>query len=108
VIKETEFFLNTLTTIIDNDLGGIDKAVELLSNPEYHLESEKEFWTKKLARTAFSDFINYGTISKGTAESMACLSVEQRKEIVNLAINQQLELTSLLETGRDTVLVERD
>jgi hypothetical protein len=108
LLKEAEFFLNTLTAIVASDLGGVENAIELLSDPAYHMQSEQDFWTKKLARAAFSDFVNYGTISKGTVESMACLSVDQQKEIINLAINQQHELSLVLNETRDTVLVERD
>lgn len=108
LIKEAEFFLNTTAKIITEEFGGVENAISLLSDPQYHLQSEKEFWTKKLARTAFSDFINYGTIAKGTVESIACLPLEQQKEIIDLAINQQVELTSILDTGRDTALVARD
>ena len=108
VLREADFFLKVLTNIVNDELGGAEKTVELLNNPEYHMESEKDFWTKKLARTAFSDFINYGTIGKGTVESITCLPIEQQQEIIKLAINQQVELTSLLDTGRDNVLIERD
>lgn len=108
VLRETEFFLKILTNIVNDEFGGPENTLKLLNDPEFHIKEEKDFWTKKLARTAFSDFINYGTIAKGTVESIACLSTEQQKEIINLAINQQVELTSLLDTGRDNVLIERD
>ena len=108
VLREAEFFLKVLTKIVDEDLGGVAKTIELLNDPEFHMESETDFWTKKLARAAFGDFINYGTVSKGTVESIACLPIEQQREIINLAMNQKAELTSLLDTGRDNALIERD
>jgi hypothetical protein len=108
VLKEAEFFLKVLTKIVNEEFGGVEKTIELLNTPEFHMESETEFWTKKLARTAFGDFVNYGTVSKGTVESIACLSIEQQREIINLAMNQQAELTSLLENGRDNILIKRD
>jgi hypothetical protein len=108
VLREADFFLTVLAKIVNEELGGLAKTVELLNDPEFHMESEKEFWTKKLARTAFSDFINYGTIGKGTVESISCLPIEQQKEIINLALSQRVELTSLLDTGLDNVLIERD
>jgi hypothetical protein len=108
VLKEADFFLKVLTKIVNEELGGVEKTIELLNNPEFHMESETEFWTKKLARSAFGDFVNYGTVSKGTVESIACLPIEQQREIINLAMNQQAELTSLLENGRDNILIERD
>jgi hypothetical protein len=108
LIKEAEFFLNILTRIVNDEFGGAEKMVELLKDPEYHIQSEKEFWTKKLARSAFSDFINYGTIGKGTVESISNLPLEQQREIINLAINQQLELSALVDSGRDNALIESD
>lgn len=108
LVSEAEFFLKTLTNIVNTELGGVEKTVDLLNDPEFHRSSEEDYWTNRLARSAFSDFINYGTIGKGTVESMACLTIEQQKEIINHAVSQQLELTSLLDTGRDNILIEKD
>lgn len=104
---EAEFFMSIVNKIIE-DLGGLDKAKELLSNPELQYQQESEYWTKRLGRGVYSDLINFGTITKGVVESISCLPPEQQKEIIRVALNQQESLTKILEDTKDTLLVERD
>jgi hypothetical protein len=108
VTKEAEFFLNTVNDIINNDFGGIDRAVEKLNDSNFYYQQESDFWTEKLARSVFADFVNFGTITKGLSESISCLPVDQQKLIYAQAIDQQETLSILLETTRDTLLVQRD
>jgi len=108
VTKESEFFLKIVNEIIDNDFGGIDNAIEKLSDNNFYYQQESDFWTEKLARSVFADLVNFGTITKGLSESISCLPVDQQKLIFAQAIGQQETLSALLETTRDTLLVQRD
>lgn len=104
---EAEFFMSVIEKLV-TEMGGVDCVQESLSDPEYLYQQESDYWTKKLARSVFADFVNYGTISKGLSESITCLSVSQQEEIYKLAIDQQNQLTQLLTNTRDTLLVEQD
>jgi hypothetical protein len=108
VTKEAEFFLGIVNDIINNDFGGIDNAVEKLSDSNFYYQQESDFWTEKLARSVFADLVNFGTITKGLSESISCLSIDQQKLIFAQAIGQQETLSALLENTRDTLLVQRD
>jgi len=108
ITKEAEFFLGIVNDIINNDFGGIDHALEKLSDSDFYYQQESDFWTEKLARSVFADFVNFGTITKGLSESISCLPVDQQKSIFAQAIGQQETLSALLETTRDTLLVQRD
>jgi hypothetical protein len=106
--KEAEFFLNIVNEIINNEFGGIDHAIEKLNDSDFYYQQESDFWTEKLARSVFADLVNFGTITKGLSESISCLSIDQQKLIFAQAIGQQETLSALLETTRDTLLVQRD
>lgn len=105
--QEAEFFMSMVDSLI-SELGGLDKAKELLSDPKAQYEQEADYWTKRLGRGVYSDLINFGTITKGVVESISCLPLEQQKEIVRVALSQQESLTKLLDDTKDTLLVERD
>ena len=104
---EVEFFMSVIEKLVI-EMGGIDCVRESLSDPEYMYQQESDYWTKKLGRSVFADFVNYGTISKGLSESITCLPTSQQAEIYKLAIDQQNQLTQLLTNTRDTLLVEQD
>jgi hypothetical protein len=104
---EVEFFMSVVSNIV-NELGGVEQVQKLLADPAYLMQQESEYWTKKLSRSVFADFVNFGTISKGLTESITCLPAEQQAEIFKLAIDQQNQLTQLLSNTRDTLLVEQD
>lgn len=104
---EVEFFMSVIEGLVA-DMGGVDHVQELLASPEYLYQQETEYWTRKLGRSVFADFVNYGTISKGLSESITCLPASQQAEIYKLAIDQQNQLTQLLTNTRDTLLVEQD
>ena len=108
ITREAEFFLNIATDIINNDFGGIEAAVEKISDPDFYNQQEQDFWTEKMARSVFADLVNFGTITKGLSESISCLSVEQQKLIFAEAMNQQDALNILLENTKDRLLVQRD
>jgi hypothetical protein len=104
---EAEYFMSFVEALV-KDMGGVDAVKEALQDPAYLYQQESEYWTKKLARSVFADFVNYGTISKGLTESIACLPKEQQKDIFLLAIDQQSTLTGIIDQARDTLLVEKD
>lgn len=106
--KEVKFFLDTITNIVNTDFDGSEAAVLLMQDSKFHQIHEAEFWTKKLARSVCSDFVNYGTISKGVLESIANLPEEQRRAIVTEATDQQLTFHDMLNKVKDTVLAIRD
>jgi hypothetical protein len=105
--REVEFFLGIIEDLIVT-VGGTEKAMEMLSDPQQLMDNESEYWTKRLARGVFSDFVNFGTITKGVIESISMLSTEQQQEIIQLALNQQMTLTNLVDSTRDKLLVTRD
>lgn len=106
--KEADFFLNVVNNIVNDDFGGIESAIEKLSDPNFYNQQESHFWTEKLSRSVFADLVNFGTITKGLSESICCLPIEQQKLIFSKAISQQEILSNLLETTRDMLLVQRD
>ncbi len=105
--KEAQFFVDMITKLTD-DVGGFDKAQEILNNPELLNQTEEDYWTKRLARGMYSDFINYGTVGKGTLESIVALPIEQQHKIVNLALTNQADFAELLNNTKDALLIERD
>lgn len=107
VKREAEFFLKVISTEIEN-MGGEEQVLIMLSDPNFHNRQEEDYWIKRLARSVFSDFINYGTISKGVTESLDCLTDDQRKSVITYASSQQAELIKLIHSSKDTILVERD
>ena len=56
----------------------------------------------------YSDFINYGTVGKGTLESITALPIEQQHKIVNLALTNQADFAELLNNTKDALLIEKD
>jgi hypothetical protein len=104
---EAEYFMTFVESLV-KDMGGVEVVKEALQDPAYLYQQESEYWTRKLARSVFADFVNYGTISKGLTESIACLPKEQQKDIFLLAIDQQSTLTRIIDQARDTLLVEKD
>lgn len=104
---EAEYFMTFVESLV-KDMGGVEVVKEALQDPAYLYQQESEYWTRKLARSVFADFVNYGTISKGLTESIACLPKEQQKDIFLLAIDQQSTLTGIIDQARDTLLVEKD
>jgi len=105
--KEAQFFLDMVTKLT-NDVGGFEKAQEVLSNPEAYNQTEEDYWTKRLARGMYSDFVNYGTVTKGVLESITALPIEQQHKIVNEALSNQAEFGELLNNTRDALLIEKD
>lgn len=105
--NEVEFFLGVVEELI-NEIGGVDKAIEMMSDPTQLMDNESDYWTRRLARGVYSDFINFGTITKGVIESISMLPVDKQQEIIKLALDQQISLTQMLDTTRDTLLVNRD
>lgn len=106
--SEAKFFLAQIDQIVQVEFQGAEAAVQLLKESTTHDVKEAEFWTKKLARGAFADLINYGTISKGIMESLMCLPVEQRVQIINEAAEQHVVHTQLISQQRDLQLVSKD
>ena len=106
--SEAKFFLGQVDLIVKDEFQGAEAAVQLLQEATAHDRMEKEFWTKKLARSAFADLVNYGTISKGLMESMMCLPEEQRLQIVQEATDQHVLHVKLLSEKRDLQLAHRD
>jgi hypothetical protein len=105
--KEAEFFVDMVRKITD-EVGGFEKAQEVLSDPTLYNQTEEDYWTKRLARGMYSDFVNFGTVTKGVLESIVALPVEQQHKIVNIALANQDEFSQLLNNTRDALLVERD
>lgn len=105
--QEAEFFMGVASELVE-EFGGVERAKEVLGDPEVQYREETEYWTRRLGRGVFSDLINYGTISKGLVESISNLPMEIQQDIVRVALSQQETLTKLLEDTKDTMLVERD
>jgi hypothetical protein len=106
--KEADFFLSMTQEIIDKDFGGIDSCISKLSDPNFYLPAEEDFWTEKLSRSVFADLVNFGTITKGLSESISCLTLDQQKLIYAKAVEQQETLGRMLEATRDNLLAQRD
>lgn len=104
---EVEFFLNAIENIVQ-ELGGIEKAIELLSDETTNYAADQEYWIERLGRSVFSDFVNFGTITKGVVESVSCLTDDQQKQIIHKALSRQLTMTQMLDRTRDNMLVNRD
>lgn len=105
---EISVFTEKLMAVVVQDFGDIDSLVDTLSKPEYHIAQEAEFWTKKLANSAFSDLMNYGVITKGVIESIVCLPAEQQSAILNGALEKHLIKSNQLKSVRDERLVALD
>jgi len=105
---EAEFFLKQIEKIVNENFNSIDAAIESLSDFEYQNEQELEYWTHKLSRSVYSDLINYGTISKGVLEAIACLTDQQQMAILSEAAIQQTVFHKLLDNSKDLSLVAND
>ena len=85
-----------------------DEALEKMSDSSFQLTCETDFWIKKLSRSVYSDFVNYGTISKGVLESISCLTMEQQKSIIAEAIEKKEEFQIMVSQATDILLVKKD
>lgn len=106
--KEATFFLDIVKGVVDTFYGGNESVIRCMADPTFQETKESEFWTKKLARSVFSDIVNYNVVSKGVLESLTCLPLEQRKEILNIANEQCVDFNKLMITTRDEVLTIKD
>lgn len=105
--KEAQYFIDMVTKLT-NDVGGFEKAQEVLNDPEAYNQTEEEYWTKRLARGMYTDFINFGTVTKGVLEAITALPIEQQQKIVNEALTTQANFGELLNNTKDALLIERD
>lgn len=106
--KEAEFFLNVVHEIIEKDFSGIDSVITSFKDPHFHLTHEAQFWTEKLSRSVCSDFVNYGTISKGVLESLSNLGLDQQKTILDKAVEKQHDFSIMVNNSKDILLVNKD
>jgi hypothetical protein len=106
--SESEFFLNQINQIVSEHFGSIEPAIEKLTDAKYHYSQESEYWTEKLSLGVCSDLINYGTISKGVLEAIACLSDQQQQQILTNAVSKQISFHKLLDNTKDLALVSED
>jgi hypothetical protein len=106
--SESQYFLSQVESIVNEHFGSIEQAVEKMSDNNFHYEQESDYWNHKLSRGVYSDLINFGTISKGVLEAIACLSNQQQQEILSSAVLQQLSFHKLLDNTKDIALVSED
>lgn len=108
VNKEATFFLAALDKLVESEFGGAEALSIKMADPTFHANGEADFWVKKLARGAYSDYVNYNTISKGVLESISCLPVDLRNKILSEATAQQLEYHNTMQGIGDAILVGLD
>jgi hypothetical protein len=106
--SEAAFFSDALEKLVHENYGSIDKAIKALRDPNTLIEGEETYWTKRLARGAMSDIINYGVITKGTIEAICNLPAEQQREIYSLANQNVNNVQKVINATRDEVLALAD
>lgn len=104
---ELATFGNTLDQLIEV-LGGVDAVVEKLQSPEFHEQEEEAFWVEKIARSAYSDLINFGTISKGVVDTIALMPQNKQQLVFDRAVEEQMATVKAMGQSRDTLLVAKD
>lgn len=106
--KEAVFFLTTIDTLVNTEFDGELSIIAKISSSRFQEDEESSFWVQKLSRSVFSDYVNYGTVSKGVLESIACLSTEQQAAIMSNATNQHMDFNIRLHKINDLLLVKKD
>ena len=104
---EIDTFNEQLNGLIEQ-MGGVETVMINLASPEFHEREEARYWTEKMASSAHSDLINYGTVSKGVIDSIKLLPAEAQKEVFEKALAQQMDTIQELKNYRDNVLVIKD
>jgi aromatic ring-cleaving dioxygenase len=104
---ELETFGNMLKQLVDSQ-GGIDKMVENLQSDDFHEKEEALYWIEKMSSSAYSDFINYGTISKGVIDTIRLLPKEDQTIVMQKALAMQYDTIAELTVFKDRLLVSRD
>ena len=100
-------FSNVLTQLVEEQ-GGLDKLIENLQSDEFHEKEESQYWIEKMANSAYSDFINYGTISKGVVDTINLLPPESRSLAIEKALEKQYDTITELNKQKDRLLVSKD
>ena len=111
LLTQIEFELKTFGDVLDiiiRDWGGVEKVVEDLQSDAFHEQHEQDFWIQKMSRNAATDLINYGTISKGTIESIKLMPDEAQAKVMQLAMLEQFDTTQHMLASKDSVLALRD
>lgn len=111
LLTQIEFELQTFGDALDliiRDWGGVEKVVEDLQSDSFHEQHEQDFWIQKMSRNAATDLINYGTISKGTIESIKLMPDEAQHKVLQLAMLEQFDTTQHMLASKDNVLTLRD
>lgn len=101
-------FFDTLLSDISGEFGGPEKIVEVLSNKEYRELCETEYWEHKFKRLVQGDFLNFGTISRGTFESLMSLSEDTANKIVSEALDSFVNMTQQIENRKRQLLTQID
>jgi len=105
---EISSFISFLEQIAVAEYGSIDELMKNLTDVNFHIEQEKNYWTKKLSRSVASDLINFGTVTKGVIESVQNLPISQQTNILNSAMDSNLKFLSNLNLAKDTSLLALD
>ena len=108
VNEELEFFINTINAIVSVNFASITVAVDTYGSKAYNDAGEANFWMEKLARSVFSDLVNYGTISKGVLESITCLDTEICNKILCAALEMNIKFQIKLGNEKDKALCMLD
>jgi len=104
---EIDVFTKNLEQLIAEQ-GGYDVLVHQLQSPEFQDREEAQFWVEKMARNAHSDLINFGTLSKGTLDTILLLPPSDQQQVMVKALSLQNDTLQLLSNSKDALLVTKD
>lgn len=104
---ELTTFANVLNTLVEEQ-GGLDTLLTNLQSDEFHEKEESQYWIEKMASSAYSDFINYGTISKGVIDTIKLLPQESQHIVIEKALEKQYNTIAELNVYKDRLLVSKD
>jgi hypothetical protein len=105
--REAQFFLDVIAKIAEEN-GGAEQLVANMNDPKFQAREESQFWTRKLARSIFSDLVNFGAVSKGVIEAIENLPIEQRQEILNEASTREVTHQKEIRLIRQQALALKD
>jgi hypothetical protein len=105
--REAQFFLDVVAKIAQES-GGAEQLVANMNDPKFQASEESQFWTRKLARSIFSDLVNFGAVSKGVIEAIENLPIEQRQEILNEASTREVTHQKEIRAIRQQALALKD
>lgn len=106
--SEINLFYEELLNSLSSGFADVDNLLSELADPEKLERLETDYWVAKLSQAATSDMLNYGTLSKGTADAIANLGSKCRAAIIENSAGAVTEIKAVLQAQLQIALKRSD